>query len=128
MVFTVRATIEVIGYPEDHVKEVMQKIIEKLKTEDGLQILKNEVHPTEKVKEKFFATFVDIEMKINDFGKVLHFCYDYLPSSFEIIDADKITIPTREFSAGISEMIVKLHQYNLIVNNLSNKITELQKK
>ena len=128
MVFTVRATVEVLGYPEEHVKEIMQKVVEKIKNEDGIQTTKNEIHPTEKVKEKFFAAFTDLELKINDFGKLLHFCYDYLPSSLEVIDAEKITIPIREFSLGINEMIAKLHQYNLVLNNLSNKLTELKKK
>ena len=78
MVFTVRAAIEVLGYPESHIDEVIKKIIEKLKTEDGIKLIKEEIHQAEKVKEEFFVSFVDVEIKINDFNKLLNFCYDYL--------------------------------------------------
>ncbi len=126
MVFTIRATIEVLGYPEDHVKKTIEKVVEKLKNEEGIKVIKSEIQKTEKIKESFFASFAETEMKINDFSKLLHFCYDYLPSSLEILDAEKITMPIREFSMGINEMLAKLHHYNLVVNNLSNKVNELK--
>ena len=128
MVFTVRAAIEVLGYPESHIDEVIKKIIEKLKTEDGIKLIKEEIHQAEKVKEEFFVSFVDVEIKINDFNKLLNFCYDYLPSSLEILDAEKITIPIREFSSALNEMIAKLHKYNLVLTNLSAKIKSFESK
>ncbi len=128
MVFTVRATIEVLGYPEDHVKKTMEKVVEKLKNEEGIKIIKSEMQKTEKIKENFFASFAETEIKINDFSRLLNFCYNYLPSSLEILDADKITLPIREFSMGINEMLAKLHHYHLVVNNLSNKVNELKQK
>ena len=124
MVFTVRTTIEVLGYPEDHVEKVISKVIEKLKNEEGIKVLKEKLQKPEKVKENFFASFVELEMKINDFNKLLNFCYDYLPSSLEILDTEKITLPIREFSLGINEMIAKLHHYNLVMSNLSTKLKQ----
>ena len=128
MVFTIRTTIEVLGYPEDHVKEVMDKVIEKLKKEEGFQILKEEINKPEKVKETFFASFAELEIKLNDFSKLIHFCYDYLPSSLEILDAEKITMPIREFALGINELVAKLHHYNLVLNNISTKLQEKNNK
>lgn len=124
MVFTIRATIEVLGYPEEHIKEVINKVIEKLKTEEGIKVLKETTHETEKIKDTIFASFVEIELKINDFSKLLSFCYDYLPSTMEILDTEKIALPVREFSAGINEMLINLHNYKLVLNNLSQKIKE----
>lgn len=121
MVFTVRATIEVLGYPEDHVKTTIEKVVEKLKNEEGIKIIKSEIQKTEKIKENFFASFAETEMKINDFSRLLNFCYNYLPSSLEILDAGKITLPIREFSMGINEMLAKLHHYNLIVKTFQIK-------
>lgn len=124
MVFTVRATIEVLGFPEEHIKEVIKKVIEKLKTEEGIQLLKENIHETEKIKERTFASFADVEIKANDLGKLLNFCYDYLPSTIEILDTEKVSIPVREFTAGLNEMLIKLHNYNMILNNLSQKLME----
>src|SRR3989344_8233902 len=110
MVFTIRATIEVMGYPEDHIKEVIQKVIENLKKEEGIKVIKEETLAPELVKEKFFSCFTDIELKINDFKMLLNFCYHYLPSNIEILDAEKIIIPPREFVVGLNGMLEKLHQ------------------
>ena len=128
MVFTIRTTIEVLGYPEDHVKEVMDKVIEKLKKEEGFQILKEEINKPEKVKETFFASFAELEIKLNDFSKLIHFCYDYLPSGLEVLDTEKVTLPIREFSSALNEMLAKLHNYNIVLTNLSSKLESLEKE
>ena len=128
MVFTVRAIIEILGFPEEHVKEITQKVIEKIKTEDRISIIKETLHEPQKVKETFFSCFAEVEMKIHDLSKLMGFCYDYLPSSLEILDAEKITIPVREFHFAINEMLEKLHSYNFTVNNLSAKIKQIEKE
>lgn len=128
MVFTIRAAIEVLGYPESHVNEVIKKIIEKLKSEEGINVLKENISATEKVKEKFFASFIDVEMKLNDTNKLLNFCYEYLPSSLEILDTEKVVIPVREFTSAMNEMLAKLHHYNIVMNNLSMKLQEEKNK
>ncbi|HLC58872.1 MAG TPA: hypothetical protein VJI68_03340 [Candidatus Nanoarchaeia archaeon] len=128
MVFTIRAVIEVLGYPEEHVKDITGKIIEKLKKEDGIQVLKEKVHNAEKIKEKFFSCFGEVELKINDFSRLLYFCSDYLPSNIEILDMDKISISSREFMIGINEILERLHNYNILVNNMTNQLKSLEKK
>lgn len=128
MVFTVRAIIEVMGFPEEHVKEVTEKVIEKLKAEDRITVIKDTLHPAQKVKEKFFSCFAEVELKIHDFSKLLGFCYDYLPSSVEILDTEKVVIPVREFHFALNETLEKLHHYNLTVTNLTNRLTQLEKK
>ncbi len=126
MVFTVRAIIEVLGYPESHIKEVVEKVIEKLKEEEGINVLKIQISETQMVKEKFFSCFAELELKINDFTKLLGFCYNYLPSSIEILDTEKINLPVREFSLGLNEVLEKLHNYNILVNNMTNKLKKLE--
>ncbi len=126
MVFTIRAIIEVLGFPNTHVKEVTEKVIEKLKTEDRVTVLNSKVNDPEKVKEKYFSCFAEVEMKVLDFSKLLSICSDYMPSSLEILDSDKVTLPTREFQLAISELLDKLHQYNIAVNNLSQRVKQLE--
>lgn len=126
MVFTIRAIIEILGFPDTHIKEVTQKVIEKLKTEDRITITKEVINEPQKVKEKYFSCLAEVEMKILDFNKLLAFCYDYMPSSLEFLDTEKITLPIREFHFGMSELLDKLHQYNIAVNNLSQRVKQLE--
>lgn len=128
MVFTARAIIEVLGYPESHVTEVAKNVLEKLNTEQGIKVIKETLSPTEKVKDIIFSTDMEVEIKVNDFQKLIDFCYNYLPSNLEILDTEKIAMPTREFSSGLSELLAKLHHYNLVVNNLLEENKELKEK
>lgn len=128
MTFNIRAIIEVIGYPESHVNEVTEKVLEKLKSEEGILILKNNTTKAEKVKDTIHASMIEVELKINDYPKLVHFCYDYLPSSLEIIDAEKIAVPVREFTNGLNDLLAKLHQYNLTVTSLIDQVNNKKPK
>ena len=128
MVFSIRAIIEVIGYPESHVNEVTQKVGERLAAESGIIISKQNISKADKVKDTIHASMIEVELKINDYPKLLHFCYDYLPSTIEILDTDKIAIPIREFTNGLNDLIAKLHQYNLTVTSLMDKINNKKPK
>jgi|SRR3989338_9035278 len=128
MVFTVRAIIEVLGMPEKHVLEVIEKVIEKLKNEKGITLEKQEITKPELVKEKYYAAFTEVEVKIINMTLLLQFCYDYLPTSIEIIDTEKISMSAREFSNAINDSLIRLHQYNITITNLIQKNKELVNK
>ena len=81
MVFTARAIIEVLGYPEEHVNAVSKNVLEKLKTEQGIKVIKDTLNSAEKVKDIIFSSFIEVEIKANDFQRLIIFCYDYLPST-----------------------------------------------
>jgi hypothetical protein len=119
--------IEILGFPEDHLKEVVKQVVEKLKNENGIAVIQSEVHEPQVIQEKFFSSFIEAEIKINDFNKLLHFCYEYLPSTIELLDVEKVTITNREFTIGINEMLQKIHNYNIIINNISNRLQKLEK-
>ena len=120
--------MEVIGYPEDHVNTVATKVLEKLKKEQGITALQQSLPKAEKVKNTIFAAMLEVELKVNDYAKLLHFCYDYLPSNLEIVGTEKVTIPVREFSNGLNDMLGKLHQYNLTINSLIQKFEKSESK
>ena len=120
--------MEVIGFPEEHVNKVATNVLEKLKKEENIEVIKEDLPKAEKVKESIFAAMIEVELKINNYAKLMHFCYDYLPSTIEIVDMEKIAMPAREFTNGLNDLIAKLHQYNLTLNNLMNHIEKIQPK
>lgn len=79
----------------------------------------------ELVKSNIFASHLEIELKLVDMNRLLSFCYEYLPSSVEIIDAEKIVIPARDITVALGEMLRKLHGYNLMLHNLNERNREL---
>ena len=120
--------MEVIGHPEQHVNDVSLKVLEQLKKEDGITIINSNVNKAELVKENIFASHIEAELKVVGMLKLLTFCYDYLPSSLEVVDSEKIVMPVREVNAALSEMLRKLHGYNLMLHNLAETNKELLEK
>ena len=117
-----------LGMPEKHIVEVINKVLEKLKTEQGITFEKQDVSKPELVKEKYYAIFAEVEIKIINFTKLLQFCYDYMPTSIEILDTEKVVMPIREFANGINDSLIRLHQYNITVANLTQRNKELEGK
>ena len=127
MELNVRAIIEVLGFPVEHVDETMKRVVEKLKTEEGFKVLKETVVPAEKVKE-MFSSFCEVEVKLTDLGKLNYLCLHYLPSSIEILDVENVTFSTREFTQYLNDLIAVVHQYNMLVANANAQNQMLKEK
>ena len=75
------AIIEVLGKPKEHVEKSMNMYLEKLKKEDYLSILKEEVAEVKKLEDNMFSTFAEMELLIKGPINLISFCFDYMPSS-----------------------------------------------
>ena len=128
MAFTVRSIIEIMGYPEAHILEVVENIVTKLGQHQNIEIVKKDVAPTEKVKEKMFSTFVELEMKFKDIKDIYLFCIEFLPTSIEILDSETITMRTGDFTSSLNEVIAYLHKYNMALHNAHSQLNEALKK
>ncbi len=126
MVFKISAIIEVAGFPEKHVNEVMLKIIENLKKEQKIKILKEEIAEAKPAKE-VFAGFMEFELEIETLDKLLFFCYNYLPSSVELLETKDLKLTTEEFRKGVNDLLAYLHKINFMVSNI-NAENEFLKK
>lgn len=126
MVFKISAIIEVAGFPEKHVNEVMLKIIENLKKEPKIKVMKEEIAEAKPAKE-VFAGFMEFELEIETLDKLLFFCYNYLPSSIELLETKDMKLSTEEFRTGINDLLAYLHRINFMVSNI-NAENEFLKK
>ncbi len=128
MEFSIRAIVEVLGFPQQHVDEVMKKVIEKLRKEEGIKIIKENVAVAEKMKQEMFSSFVELELKIKDLAKLNYFCFHYLPSSVEIFSDENVITSRREFTNYLNDMLATVHEYNLIIANLNAEIKKLKEE
>ena len=127
MEFSIRAIIEVLGFPQSHVDETMKRVVEKLKGEEGIKLLKQHLVPAEKVKE-MFSSFIEVELKIADLGKLNYFCFHYLPSSLEILDTEDVSFSARDFTNYLNDILATIHEYSMIVANISAENKMLKEK
>jgi hypothetical protein len=117
MQFRVKAIIEILGKPKEHVESTLKNVLEELEKREGLSILEKEIAATKEL-EKFFSTYVDLEIKLNSLDSLIDFCFDFLPSSLEILEPEKIELESGELAEFMNDLLAKLHQQSMAIRNL----------
>ena len=128
MAVSVRAIVEVMGFPKEHVDETLLKVLENLKKEEGLKITKEEIVPAEVMKEQMFSSFFIVELSCASMQRLHHFCFFYLPSSLELLDQNEVMMSANEFTSVMNDLLAALHQYNMTVSNLHAESEVLRMK
>src|SRR3989344_3928264 len=89
-----RAIIEILGSPEEHVKKTMQMILDKIKQYPDTKIIKEKMFPAEKMGDKnLWSTFTELDMEVKNVQILTGFCFDFMPSSLEIIEPEEMALP-----------------------------------
>ncbi len=112
-----KVIVEVAGFPKEHVEETLKGYVEKIKQDKNLEILNVDIAPAEQ-RDKFFATFAEIEMKTTNIHIMLNFCFDYMPASIEIIEPEMIQIKPNQLSAWLNDLQMKLHNLDMYVKTV----------
>jgi len=113
-----RAIIEILGRPKEHVEETLKKYIEKIKEDSDLIIL-NEDYAEAKQQETMWSTFVELELVVKGVQKMIGFCFDYMPSSIEILKPEQLTFNNRDMIAFLNDLQAKLHNVDMITKQLN---------
>ena len=116
----VRAIIEIVGRPEEYVKEAMTKQLETI--EKNFLIVTKEILETEK-KEDFFSTFSEIELLFEKPKDLMAFCFDHLPSSIELLEQDNIHFSQMELTDFLNDMLTKMHVLNSGIQGIRSRNT-----
>ena len=113
----VKVILEIVGSPKEHVVDTLNKIIEKLEKEDGVNIVDKHIEGVKPMKE-FFSAFADLELEVRDNTKLLGLCFDYMPSSVEIIEPNKLNLDMSDMTNILNDLLARLHKYDMIVRNI----------
>lgn len=122
--------LEMIGRPKEHLTESMEKILNEMKKEKGVEILSESIKEPVELKDnkEFFSTFADIELEIEDIQYLLVLVFKYMPSHIEIIEPELIALTNSGWGDIINELTRRLHGYDEIARVLQMKNAELEKK
>jgi uncharacterized protein (DUF2344 family) len=111
-----KIVIEILGTPKEHVEETIKKVIENLKKEEGVKLLKEVTYKAEKIKE-MWSTFSELDLELEDVTKLVGICFDYMPSSVEIIEPLKMNIETTMISELLNDLLARLHKTDMLLRN-----------
>jgi hypothetical protein len=127
MELKIKAIIEILGKPIEHVDETMKKVLTELASKEGLTVIEKEVAKTKEV-ESFFSTYVDLELKLDNLDRMIDFCFDFLPSSIEIIEPEKLELTAETMADFMNDLLAKLHQHSMVIRNLHAENTLLKQQ
>ena len=86
-----RIIIEVLGKPKEHVENAIKEYIEHIKEDSELVIL-NEEYSEIKEQGKLWSKFVELDLVIKGTKKLISFCFEYMPSSLEVLKPESLTL------------------------------------
>jgi len=118
--------IEVLGKPKEHVEKALRGYIENIKDDSDLIILKEEFAKPEQ-KEELWATFAELEMVVKGIPKLIAFCFDYMPSSVQILKPEHFSLNRSAIEDFINDLQAKLHQVDMVAKKLRNENDFLRK-
>ncbi|MBI3027606.1 hypothetical protein HYY70_05840 [Candidatus Woesearchaeota archaeon] len=131
-----RTIIEVLGKPKEHVEKAIKEYVEHIKEDSELVILNedysetNEIEktitePLEEMEQKdlqkdkkmynLWGKFVELELVVNGTKKLISFCFEYMPSSIEVVKPENLIFTNAEFSNFLNDLQARLHDVDMVV-------------
>ena len=124
-----RTIIEILGAPKDHVEKTMQMVIDKLKTSETVKLLRENIYGAEKIKDQpFWSTFSEVEVETKDIEDLIGFCFDFMPSSIEILEPSSFAFQSSNINNVINDLLARLHQYDMVLKNVHAQNIILKKE
>ncbi len=109
-----RAIIEVLGKPKEHVEDAIKDYIEHIKEDSELVIL-NEDYSEAKEQGPLWSKFVELDIVIKGTKKLISFCFEYMPSSIEVLKPEHLILTNAELSNFLNDLQARLHNVDMIV-------------
>jgi hypothetical protein len=114
------AILEIVGSPKEHVEETMEKVISMIKENKDFEIIKKEIsEPNEREfpnpskegeKLQIWSTLAELEVDFKDFYALTTFCFDFMPSSIEVLDPADLKIGALDTTNALNDLLARLHQ------------------
>jgi hypothetical protein len=120
--------LEIMGKPKEYVEESMKTYIAKLKEEyEGVVVLNDKIADVNEAGEGFFSTFAEVEILCKDLTSLIGFCFDYMPSSVEIISPEKFITSQHGMTNIINDLQTKLHNLDMAIKTTKTENDFLRK-
>lgn len=114
----VRAIIEILGTPKDHVEETMQKVLDLIKKSENMELISHDIAETQEI-ENIWSTFGEFELEFQDIDKLTDFCFEFMPSSIEILEPeDLVKVKTKKLEGLFNDMLTKVHHYDMTLKKI----------
>ena len=115
------AIIEVLGKPKEHVEKALGDYLAKIKESEKLIFISEDVSEAKEVEGSMFSTFAEVELMAKGTDAVINFCFDYMPSSIEIVDPDVLKYSSKALTNFLNDLQTRLHNLDMLVKTTNSK-------
>ena len=112
-----RTIIEVLGKPKEHIENALNEYIKHIKEDSEIVVL-NEDYSEIKEQGKLWSKFVELELVIKGTAKLISFCFEYMPSSIEVLKPEHLIFTNPEISNFLNDLQARLHDVDMVVKQL----------
>jgi hypothetical protein len=122
--------LEILGRPQQHVKEALNTLVIKMGTEKGVKILSKTYHdpvPVDGSKDLFTA-FAEVGLELDSLSNYFGVIFAYMPSNVEIVKPEELIITKSELNELANTLAQRLHQYDAITKQTMAERDILVKK
>ncbi len=112
-----RTIIEVLGKPKEHVEKAIKEYTEHIKEDSQLVVLKEEYSDIQE-QGKLCSKFVELDLVIKGTKKLISFCFEYMPSSLEVLKPEHLMLTNAELSGFLNDLQSRLHNVDMTVKQL----------
>ena len=110
--------IEVLGKPKEHVEDSLKQYIEHIKEDSELVVI-SEKYSEIKEQGQLWSKFVELELVVKGTNKLISFCFEYMPSSIEVIKPEQLILTNNELSNFFNDLQARLHNVDMVVKQLN---------
>lgn len=122
-----RVIIQMMGGPKKHIEDTMKTYVKKIEEDYAdIKIKKKYLSPAKK-EGALFKVFTELELEIDGIENLVWFCFDYMPSSVEILEPDRLVYESHDFTNFMNDLQQKLHKVDMALKNLSAENQVLRK-
>ncbi len=117
-----RAIIEVLGKPKEYVTESIESYVNKIDEDEDYLLAKKDLEDAEQQEGSgLYLAFAEVECLAKDVKNVTNFCFDFMPSSIEILDPDRVILETSGLTDFLNDIQGRLHAVNIGINDYKQK-------
>ncbi len=112
-----RTILEVLGKPKEHIETAIKEYVKKIKDDSEYIILK-ESYSESSPQGQLWSIYAELEIVARDVTKLIGFCFEYMPSSVEIIKPDQFALEHHIVTGFLNDLQSRLHNVDMVVKKL----------
>lgn len=119
--------VELLGKPKEHVEETLKNYIKRIKANPNLTVLNEDYADAKEREEEMWSTFVELEMLLKDLITLMNFCFDYMPSSVDIIAPSELKLNERHMTHFLNDLQGRLHDVDMRLKQANSENSFLKR-